>query len=212
MAVALHYSFMLPAVPDDLHRADALANERALVSKAQSGDRAALGELFQQFGPELYRSVLLPRLGSDAAARDALSETYAKVIAKIALFSWQPAGFYPWLRTVALRTALDHLRARKRTLVWEASDIERELDRSSTETPIDQKLSSMRDRQAVRSRIENALTEIHPRYATAIRLRILDEQPREEVARALEITPATFDVLLHRALKAMRNALGSTHE
>jgi len=212
MATALPYSFMLRTVPEEPHRADALATERALVESAQSGDRAALGKLFERFGPELYRSVLLPRLGSEAAARDALSETYAKVIAKIALFRWQEKGFYPWLRTVALRTALDHLRARKRTLLWESSDIERELERSTTETPIDQRLSAMRDRETVGKRVADALAQIHPRYATAIRLRLLEERPRDEVAAALEITPATFDVLLHRALKAMRNALGAADE
>jgi len=200
---------MLLGVPDDDLRSASVEPERALVERAQSGDKAALGELFHSYGPELYRSVLLPRLGSAASAADALSETYAKVIAKIGLFRWQSKGFYPWLRTVALRIALDHLRARKKTLVWEASDVERELDRSNTETPVDQRLSNLRDREAVRNRVSAALATLHPRYANAIQLRILEERPREEVARELGITPSTFDVLLHRALKAMRQALSS---
>src|SRR4051812_49836207 len=57
--------------------------DHALVTRAQQGDRKALGELLSKYGQGLYRSVLLPRLGSEAAAKEALSETYAKVVANI---------------------------------------------------------------------------------------------------------------------------------
>ncbi|HET9931176.1 MAG TPA: sigma-70 family RNA polymerase sigma factor, partial [Polyangiaceae bacterium] len=74
-----------------------LERERVLAARAQDGDRDALAELLRLHGPRLYRSVLLPRLGSHAAAEDALSVTYMKVVERIAQFSWQEVGFYPWL-------------------------------------------------------------------------------------------------------------------
>src|SRR5450432_3260451 len=114
-----------------------LEAERLLVTKAQAGDRIAMGELLRKYGPALYSSVLLPRLGSEAAAKDALSETFAKVVERIDRFQWQNVGFYPWLRTVALRIAIDALRARKRMVLWEAEDIQREVDASQTTTPLD---------------------------------------------------------------------------
>jgi RNA polymerase sigma factor (sigma-70 family) len=190
----------------------ALREERELVARAQAGDRNAIGELLHRYGPTLYRSVLLPRLGSEASAKDALSETYAKVVERIDRFTWVGVGFYPWLRTVALRVALDQLRARKKTLVWEADDVARELDAAATTTPLDHALAERRDREAARAKVEAALARIHPRYAGAIRLRILEEQPREDVARALAVTPATFDVLLHRAIAALRKAVNEADE
>ena len=186
-----------------------LEAERLLVEKAQRGDRVAMGELLHKYGNVLYASVLLPRLGSEAAAKDALGETYAKVVERIDRFTWQNVGFYPWLRTVALRVALDHLRARKRLVVWEADDVAREIDASQTQTPIEQQVSDRRDRAAAREKVEGALEKIHPRYARAIRLRVLEERPREEVAQLLEVTPATFDVLLHRAIGALKKQLVS---
>jgi RNA polymerase sigma factor (sigma-70 family) len=181
--------------------------ERKLVAKAQAGDKTAVGELLSKYGQGLYRSVLLPRLGSEAAAKDALAETFARVVEKIHLFTWQNVGFYPWLRTVALRVALDALRARKRLVVWEAEDVAREVDQSATVTPVDERLSDRRDREAARSKVEAALGKIHARYARAIRMRILEERPREEVAAELAVTTATFDVLLHRAIAALKKAL-----
>ncbi len=184
-----------------------LEAERLLVAKAQTGDRVAMGELLRRYGGPLYATVLLPRLGSDAAAKDALAETYAKVVERIDRFQWQNVGFYPWLRTVALRVALDALRARKRTVIWEAEDLQREVDASQTTTPLDQAVQERRDRDAARARVEAALGRIHERYARAIRLRVIEERPREEVATELGVTPATFDVLLHRATAALRKAL-----
>lgn len=189
-------------------RAEADAAEKALVERAQKGDRAALGELLHKHGPGLYRSVLLPRLGSEAAAKDALAETYAKVVANIDKFVWQNVGFYPWLRTVALRVALDQLRAKKRLVLFEEDDLAREVDAASTQTPVEQQVSDQRDREAARKKVEEALAKINPRYARAIRLRVLEEKPRDEVAAELGVTPATFDVLLHRAIASLKKALG----
>jgi RNA polymerase sigma-70 factor (ECF subfamily) len=185
-----------------------LERERRLVERAHAGDRSAVGELLTAHGPALYRCVLLPRLGSEAAARDALSEVYERVIERFDRFTWQNVGFWPWLRTVALRVALDQLRARKRLVLWDAEDVAREVDATQTVTPVDQKLSERRERQAARARVEEALSRIHPRYARAIRLRVLEERSREEVARELEVSPATFDVVLHRAMQSLRKVLG----
>lgn len=188
-------------------RAESDSVDQALVARAQAGDRAALGELLHKHGPGLYRSVLLPRLGTEAAAKEALSETYAKVVANISKFTWQNVGFYPWLRTVALRVALDQLRAKKRLVLFEEDDLAREVDASSTTTPVEQQISDQRDRDAARAKVEEALAKINPRYAKAIRLRVLEEKSREEVSKELGVTPATFDVLLHRAIASLKKTL-----
>jgi RNA polymerase sigma factor (sigma-70 family) len=197
-----------PADPDE----ERLERERRLVERAHAGDREAVGELLAAHGPALYRTVLLPRLGSEAVARDALSEVYARVVERIDQFRWQNVGFYPWLRVVALRVAIDQLRARKRLVLWEAEDVQREVDAAQSATPVDEKLAQHRDRQAARAKVEAALSRIHPRYARAIQLRVLEERPREEVAKLLEVTPATFDVVLHRAMQALRKTLVTEDE
>lgn len=186
-----------------------LSAERALVERAQQGDREALGTLLHTYGPQLYRSVLLPRLGSEAAARDALSETYERVCTKLSRFTWQNMGFYPWFRTVGLRVALDQLRARKRLVLFDADDLQREVDRSDSETPLDVAVGAERDLRAAKAKMDAALGQINERYRRAIVLRVLEEQPRDEVAKALGVSPATFDVVLHRAMQALKRALES---
>ena len=186
-----------------------LEEERVLCERAQSGDRAALGTLLRRYGPILYRSVLLPRLGSEASAQDALAETYARVIERLGQFSWQSCGFYPWLRVVGLRIALDALRARKREALYDPEDLSREIDASEKDMSAtgEAELSEKRDLADARAKVAAALVAINPRYAEAIRLRVLEEKPREEVAKTLGVSVATFDVVLHRALNALKKHL-----
>ncbi len=195
---------MLPRVDDEGGRVREL--ERTLVERSQRGDRVAMGELCKMHGPALYRSVLLPRLGNAAAASDALAETYARVIEKVHLFRWHPAGIYPWLRTMAMNIAIDHLRAQRRWSVISPDDLERDLvDHDAVDMEVE--LLAHHDLQEARSRVQTGLRMIHPRYRKAIELRILEDRPREEVAALLDVSPPTFDVLLHRAMKALRAAL-----
>jgi len=185
-----------------------LEAERQLCERARAGDRAALGAILRRYGPRLYRAVLLPRLGNTAAAEEALSTTYIKVVERFAQFNWQNVGVYPWLRVVALRVALDQLRARKREVLFEPGDIEREIDASERE-PREADLLERHDLAAAKGRVERLLRQINPRYALAIRLRVLEERSREEAARELEVSVSTFDVVLHRAMAALRKALAA---
>ena len=195
----------LVAMPADLEA------ERALCERAGAGDRDALGSLLRTYGPRLFRAVLLPRLGSTALAEEALSLTYVKVVERFSQFSWQEVGVYPWLRVVALRVALDQLRARKRELLFEPEDIERELDGSERDAR-DAEALERHDLAVARSRVVEVLDRIHPRYREAIRLRILEEKSREEAALALGVSIGTFDVVLHRAMAAVRKALARESE
>jgi len=184
--------------------------EQALVVRAKGGDKKALGLLLTRFGPMLFRSVLLPRLGNNAVAEQALGDTYLRVVERISSFEWQGCGIYPWLRMVALHVAVDLLRARKREVLFGPEDLQREAEASEqdlTDGDLTDSLIERRDLDAARSTLERALEKINARYASAIRLRIIEERPREEVAQTLGVSTATFDVVLHRAMTALRKAI-----
>ena len=57
----------------------------------------------------------------------------------------------------------------------------------------------------IRSMIESSFQKINPRYASALRIRLLEEKSREECADILGIKVNAFDVLFHRACKAFRD-------
>jgi RNA polymerase sigma factor (sigma-70 family) len=190
---------------------DELEAERGLCERARAGDRAALGKLLEQHGPRLYRAVLLPRLGNPALAEEALSLTYLRVVERIALFEWQSVGIYPWLRVVAMRIALDQIRARKREVLFDTAELEREVDDAERETR-DAAALETHDLRIARERVLSLLGRLNPRYAQAIRLRVIEERPRTEAAAELGVSVGTFDVVLHRAMAALRKVLDAEQE
>jgi RNA polymerase sigma factor (sigma-70 family) len=190
------------AAPDSAE----LEAERLLCERARNGERAALGQLLRAHGPRLFRAVLLPRLGSRAAAEEALSVTYLKVVERFDQFSWQAVGIYPWLRVVALRVALDQLRSRKRETLFQPEDLEREIDQSERDVRAAAESETL-DLAFARTRVVEVVGRLNPRYGRALTLRILEEKSREECAKALEVSTATFDVVLHRAVTALKKEL-----
>lgn len=188
--------------------------ERGWVEAAKAGDKGALANILRRHGPRLYRSVLLPRLGSEAAAQDALADTYMRVVERFDRYSWRPCGVYPWLRVVAMRIALDVLRARKRETLFQPSDMVRAIERAELdlEEGIDDKLCEKRDLAQARERLHSALSAINRRYQTAIRCRILEDRSRADCAAELGVSVATFDVVLHRALKSLKRAIQGQEE
>ena len=49
-----------------------------------------------------------------------------------------------------------------------------------------------------------SLAKLNDRYATALRLRLLEDRSREECASILGVKVGNFDVILHRATKAFK--------
>ena len=58
--------------------------------------------------------------------------------------------------------------------------------------------------EETRSAVNRALEKLNPRYAEALRMRLLEDRDREECADALGVSVGNFDVILHRAAKAFR--------
>ena len=53
--------------------------------------------------------------------------------------------------------------------------------------------------------VNASLKRLKPRYAQALRLRLLQEKTREECAEEMDISVNNFDVLFHRACKSFRD-------
>src|SRR5262249_25696041 len=97
----------------------------------------------------------------------------------------------------------------KREVLFEPDDLQREAEAAEgdlSDGDLTDSLIERRDLDAARSTLERALEKINPRYASAIRLRIIEERPREGVAKALGVSTATFDVVPNRAMTALRKA------
>jgi len=185
-----------------------LDEEQRLVEEAQRGNLDAMRPILERYAQPLYATVILPRLGDAATAEDVLRDTLATAVEKINRFTWQGKTIYPWLRQIAINKVFDVHRASKRSRRL-ADAMQRELpSESDPDANPDAVMMAEEERTLHRARIQAALGELPDRYRTAIELRLIHELSREECARRLEVTLGTFDVLLHRAVRAFRKKFG----
>ena len=176
-----------------------LDQERELVVRLKSGDRAALSTLYEIFGDKLYREAILPRLPIVELAEDVLATTFARAMERISQFTNHDRSVFFWLRRIAINLAMDAHRRVERD-----RRIEREATVAQEVAPPAPGADSLADQIEARELIEESLAMINPRYAKALRLRLLEDRDRADCAEELGITVGAFDVLLHRAAKAFR--------
>jgi len=185
-----------------------LESERQLVEEAQRGNSDAMRPIFEQYADPLYSTVILPRLGDPTTAEDVLRDTFIAAIEKISRFRWTGRSIYGWLRQIAINKVYDVHRKSKRSRRL-ASAVARETpSQTHPDESADALLIAAQERELNRIRIAETLKLISSRYRRVIELRLIEERSREECARELDVSVATFDVVLHRALRSFRKHFG----
>ncbi len=191
---------------------DRIAWERALIKRVHQGERAAFGELYRAYAPVLYRRVLLPKLGAQGAAEDALAETFRSAFIKLESFEHKGVSIYHWLARIASNKAMDMHRVRARTgrALTRLEGLMAPLEPAASD-PFDE-LAARAEHAALERRIEATLERVNERYRRAIELRFLEERERAECAELLAVKLGTFDVLILRALRAFRREWEQTNK
>ncbi|HUS63800.1 MAG TPA: sigma-70 family RNA polymerase sigma factor [Kofleriaceae bacterium] len=178
------------------------------MAEAQAGNLDAMRPIFEGYAGPLYSTVILPRLGDQAAAEDVLRDTFTTAIEKIDQFRWAGKSIYVWLRQIAVNKVYDVHRRSKRSMQL-ADAMARELPQATApDGAADALLIAAEEQTANRERIVQAMAALSPRYREAIQLRLIEELPREECARRMKVTLGTFDVVLFRAVRAFRKQFG----
>ncbi|MCP4920522.1 MAG: sigma-70 family RNA polymerase sigma factor [Proteobacteria bacterium] len=178
-----------------------LEQEREVVLQLKAGDRMALAQLYDWYGERLFRQVILPRLPITDLAEDVLRDTFRICIERIEQYNPADRSIFFWMRRIAINRAIDVHRAHQRRERLN-EQVEHNLDRTMGVAP--PAPDRGQEVEETRDLVEEALQLINPRYAQALRLRLIEDKDREECAQILGVTVGNFDVILHRATKAFR--------
>ncbi len=184
-------------------------DERALVERAQAGDRVAFRALYQQFAPQVYRYAIVPTVHDRTLAEDLLADTFVRALENLQRFKWQGRGLLPWLIRIAKNLCLDHLRKSGRLGAWPVGfeNILPDPGDIGSEAAV----SRLQMATVMRDRIDACLEGINPRYRKVVQLRLIEQMPREQAATAMDVSIGTLDVLLFRACKAFRKVYVQRH-
>lgn len=180
--------------------ARAASEIRALVERAQGGDRGALEELYLLHFDRIY-SYLHLSVGNRHDAEDLTTQTFLKMLEAIGRFRWQAVPFSAWLFRIAHNLAMDHFRARRRVQTEDELPELPELEESSAE---EQAMHSI-GQAGMLALIERLSAE----QRQVLTLKFLFGFANAEVAGILGKTEGAVKSLQHRALASLQKHVAS---
>jgi RNA polymerase sigma-70 factor (ECF subfamily) len=171
---------------------------RALVDRAQRGDRDALEELYLIHFDRIY-GYLHVSVGNRHDAEDLTTQTFLKMLESIAKFRWQSAPFSAWLFRIAHNLAMDHFRAARR---WQPEEEVPEPIGSEELSAEDEAMHSI-GKQSMLELID----ELSPEQRQVLTLKFVFNFGNSEVATILGKTEGAIKSLQHRALVSLQKQL-----
>ncbi len=179
---------------------DVRISDDALMARGAAGDDEAFRLLVERWEGVVF-SFLLRMLGSRDEAQDLTQETFVRVIGSAGRY--RPSGkFHGWLLRIAGNLARSRLR-RRRVIRWLSFDAV--LVDPPHEGP--DALGEIEDRER-RLEVRQAVARLPARQREALILKQYHDLKYEEIAQAMGVTTAAVQMLLHRALTALREDLG----
>lgn len=169
-----------------------------------SGDEYALRLLVERWERPVF-AFLVRMLGSPEEAEDLCQDTFMKLIS--AAGRYQPEGkFQSWLFRIAGNQARSRLRRRK-ILRW--LPLSNDYDNApSTERDALDNLTGQEEKIV----IQDALKRLPERQREALVLKQFQDMSYQEIADAMGSTVPSVQMLLHRAMTALRKDLRKTRD
>ena len=180
---------------------DPAANVRALVERAQRGDRTALEELYLLHFDRIYSSLHMS-VGNRHDAEDLTTQTFVRMLEAIGRFQWQSAPFSAWLFRIAHNLAIDHFRAGRRVRAEEEVPEPPGAEESSAE---DQALDSLGDAGML-----ELIARLSAEQRQVLTLKFLFGFANAEIAGILDKSEGAVKSLQHRALASLHDRVVRT--
>jgi RNA polymerase sigma-70 factor (ECF subfamily) len=189
------------------------ADDRALVSAAQAGDRAAFRTLFERYHRRAY-ALAFGVVRNQDDALDVVQDAFIKAHRYLDKFEGQ-ASFYTWLYRIVMNLAIDHLRKHKRQQPVDFTD--QAVENAVSEDALLPKIiggnpgRALMDRE-IRERISTALDSLSENHRAVLVMRELDGLSYEEMAAAMQCSKGTIMSRLFHARKNMQKQLADLYQ
>lgn len=173
--------------------------DNALVKRAQAGETAVIGELYDRHQERIYRYIW-SKIGNQQLAEDLTGEVFARMVTHLSTYEIGQTPFHAWLYQIARNLIADTYRkeAYRKTEPLDTA-VNYQDGTVMIHTTVEQKLDI--------EQIHEALDLIDPIQREVIVLRFMVGMSLQEVAFTLDKTVGAVKTLQHRGLKALRVAL-----
>lgn len=174
----------------------------ALMARAQAGDAAAFGEIYDRYVDLVYRYVYY-RVASQQLAEDLTSETFLRALRRIDSFSWQGRDLGAWFVTIARNLITDHYKSSRYKLEVTTADLLGTAgDTAGQSTPESEVLTALTN-----AALLGAVKGLKPEQQECVVLRFLQGLSVSETAQAMGKNEGAIKALQYRAVRSLGRLL-----
>ena len=190
------------------------AEERAMIERAQGGDREAFEELVHRYDRDVLR-IALNILRKPEDARDVYQEAFLKIYKNLPRFRFE-CSFYTWTYRIVTNVCLDHLRRRSSRPEDQAPELasnrngetmagdffDRQQDQGASSDP-ERRMRGLE----ISRRISNALDLLTPRERMVFEMKHYQGLRLRAIGELLGTSEETAKNSLFRATQKLRASL-----
>lgn len=182
-------------------------SDRTLVTRMETGDERALGDLYDRHGGSAY-SLALAIVGERADAEEVVADAFAQAWRTAAQFDPARGSVTAWLATITRTRALDLARARgRRARVLQRAALESGDGLASPVAGAAQRPDRMAERREVGALIARSLAELPEPQRRVIELAYFGGLTQTEIAAELREPLGTVKTRIRSGLEKLRGAL-----
>lgn len=175
-----------------------LDGEAQLIRKAQRGDTACFGELYDHYLPKIYRYIFA-KVNHREYAEDIAHEVFLAAWKNLPGYRERGYPFSSWLYRIARNEIIDHYRLEKHHANVDELDPDAVHLASAAERELDLSL-------AWRT-VKEAMNELTDEERDVLLLRFVNDLTPKEVAAVLGKSEGAVRVMQHRAIQDLKRRL-----
>ena len=160
-----------------------------------AGDSDAFESLFRQYQGEVF-GWIIRIVRNRATAEELTVETFWRMYRARARLDARGGNFFGWMRRIATNAALDHLRRTRREV-----ELPEELPEARKQIAAEQ--------NELHRAIFSAMDRLSPPIRAAVLLALVEEEPYENIAKALGISVTAVKLRVFRGVRVLRKELSS---
>jgi RNA polymerase sigma-70 factor (ECF subfamily) len=184
---------------NDAPKAELLFEERELVARAASGDRAAFAQIYERYYARAFR-LAYSFTGSASGAEDLTQEIFMRAYQRLESFGGQ-SSFATWFYRLAVNHSLNYRRKEKLGLQDHAPERLERLAHPST------RVEAEVLQNQIKSEIHAALLELQEEMRMVIILKDIEGLNYDEISERMNCSQGTVASRLNRARKQLAEKL-----
>ena len=170
----------------------------SLVDRASEGDTEAFGRIYDIYADRIYRHIYY-RTGNIEDARDLTQEVFIKAWHALPKYKRTKTPFLGWLFTISHNRVIDYYRTKKDYSYLKDETVMEDSDRSP---------EKLAEGQFTQQEIRRAILQLPESQQQVVLMSFIEGFEYDEIAAALRKSEGNIRVIMHRALRKLREILG----